>query len=156
MTTNAYTLQMWINQFRNQTNVVSDFITKWPISDGTRTIFYMENTLLSKYTWELDQHKTFVDLSEREQHFYAYNPRLFSYDLYGYPEFWYIILYANELHSATDFHPTRVKFYKSSVLNVLNEIRILEQTRKQTNDYAMNRIVTDNLAENADLLQAIL
>lgn len=156
MTTNAYTLPLWISAFKSQSNVISDFIMKWPISDGSTAIFYMEDTVLSKYTAELEKFRVSVDLTDREQHFYAYNPRLFAYDLYGYPEFWYIVLYANEMHTTLEFHPTRVKFFTSGVVNVLNEIRILEQSRKDVNEQACTTLITNNQSENADLLTSVI
>ena len=39
---------------------------KWPISDGSTAIFYMEDTVLSKYTAELEQFRVSVDLTDRE------------------------------------------------------------------------------------------
>lgn len=155
-TTNAYTLEYWINSFRAQSNVISDFITKVAVSDGTTATFFMDESLLSKYHTELDEHKVSVNLSQREQHFYAYNPRLLSYDLYGAPEFWYLILYANEIYSAADFAPQRLKFYKSSVLNVLNTIRQLEMDRHNANEQECTDIITGNKSVNADILTAIV
>lgn len=155
-TLNQYSLESWVSAFRNQTNVVSDFITKLPISDGKKAYFFMDDNLLSKYTSELDKHKVSVDLTEREQHFYAYNPRLLSYDLYGAPEFWYLILYANEIYSAADFCPTRCRFYKMSVIDTLNTIRQLEIPRKDANEQEMTDIITGNKSVNADVLVKIV
>lgn len=155
-TTNASSLALWISQFKAQLNVISDFVTKFPVSDGTRAIFYMDDNLLSKYTEELDAFKVKVELTPREQQFYAYNPRLFSYDMYGYPEFWYLILYANELHSATDFALDTVKFYNAGVLDVLNTIRQLEIERMDANSQEVTDIIRNNTVVNADILTSIV
>lgn len=151
-TTNAYTLEYWISSFRGETNVVSDFVTKVLLSDGENAAIFMDQSLLSKYTIELEPHKVTVDLTDRERQFYAYNPRLFSNDLYGVPELWYLVLYANEIYSAMQFDMTRVKFYKTSVLNVLNTIRQLELGVKNDNDDEINRMIVNKTPSNASVL----
>lgn len=152
-TTDAYTLQQWISQFRSLTNIIGDFVSRFPISNGEHVIFYMDESYLTKYHNELEPYKTSVDLSDREKHFYAYNPRLFAYDIYGYPEFWYLVIYANELHSAMEFNLSRVKFYQASVVNVLNSIRMLEQKYRDENDQEMRDVIVNHSEVNADVLK---
>ena len=156
MTTNAWTLQQWITEFRSQLNTIDDFVSRFAISNGERVIFFMDESYLSKYQAELDPYKVTVDLTDREQHYYAYNPRLFAYDIYGYPELWYLVMYANELHSALEFNLKRVRFYQSGVTNVLNAIRILEEPRKDANDQEMSDIVTNNESSNESVLDSAI
>ncbi len=156
MTTNAWTLERWITEFRSQLNTIDDFVSRFAISNGERVIFFMDESYLSKYQAELDRYKVSVDLTEREQHYYAYNPRLFAYDMYGYPEFWYLVMYANELHSACEFNLSRVKFYQGGVVKVLDAIRNLEQPRKDANDQDMTDIVTNHTSINENVLTAKL
>jgi hypothetical protein len=155
-TVNAYTLESWISSFRGETNVVSDFVFKLALSDGENVAYFCDETVLSKYSVELAEHLTSVDLTDREQQFYAYNPRLFAYDLYGAPELWYLILYANEMHSATQFKVARVKFYKKSVIKVLNSIRVLESARKDDNEQEMTDIVVGKQQCNNDINVSII
>lgn len=155
-TVNTYTLEKWISAFKSQSNTISDFVTRLAISDGTTCTFLYDESILGKYRAELDNYKVSVELNSRQQHFYSYNPRLFAYDLYGVPEFWYLILYANELYSATDFHPSTVKFYKASVINLINTIRQIETDRKSANNQEMTSIVVNNTVINDDVLIDIL
>ena len=155
-TIQAHTLSMWISEFRAMSNVISDFVTKFPMSDGTHACFFMDESVLGKYDVELSSFIVSTDLTPREQQFYAYNPRLFAYDLYGAPEFWYLVLHANEMLSATEFTPVRVKFYQTSVINTLNTIRQIEMERHDANEQEMTNVVVNNQVVNADVMASII
>lgn len=151
-TTNAHTLEEWISDFRRQLNVVSDFVHNDAVSDGTTVVQLMDETVLSKYDAELRPYLTRVTLTDRERQLYQQNPRLLSYDLYGAPEFWYLILYANELHSLLEFDLREIKFYKIGVIDVLNQIRQLESPYKDENEQVMTDVVVDRKPWNTDIL----
>lgn len=150
-TIHAHTLEDWITAFRNDVNTISSFALQIAKSDGNSATFFSDETVLSKYTVELSEYIETVELSQREQDYYRYNPRLLAYDLYGIPEFWYLILFANELHSALDFYPKRVKFYNAGVVNILNTIRMLEQERMDDNQQEMTNVVVNNEVVNNDI-----
>ena len=66
-------------------------------------------------------------LTEEEQIYYQYKPKLVSIDLYDTPEFWSDILILNNAISVTDFCPKVIKVYDPLRLkSILNEIIILE------------------------------
>lgn len=153
-TTSAYTLEQWIVYYRNTQNTVSANMLLTAISNGESATMFMEETLLSKYTTELSAFLETTTLTSREQQYYAYNPRLLSQDLYGAPEFWYIILYANEMHSALEFNVSKMKFYRKGVLDLLNSIRLIETGRKDANAQEMTDVVVNNESMNADVLNS--
>ena len=153
-TTGAYTLEQWIVYYRNTQNTVSANMLLTAISNGEVATIFMEETLLSKYTTELSAYLETTTLTSRQQEYYAYNPRLLSQDLYGAPEFWYILLYANEMHSALEFNVTKLKFYRKGVLDLLNTIRLIETSRKDANSQEMIDVVVNNESVNADVLNS--
>lgn len=153
-TTGAYTLEQWIVYYRNTQNTVSANMLLTAISNGEIATIFMEETLLSKYTTELSAYLETTTLTSRQQEYYAYNPRLLSQDLYGAPEFWYILLYANEMHSALEFNVTKLKFYRKGVLDLLNTIRLIETSRKDANSQEMIDVVVNNESVNADVLNS--
>lgn len=155
-TTKEFTLEAWIRKFKSELNTIRDFTFKTAISDGTFMMLFGDDSVLSKYTAELNEFLTTADLTQREQEFYAYNPRLLAYDIYGEPEFWYLILYANEMVSALDFHPKRVHFYQPGVMTLLNSIRELELSRKNKNDQEMTSLSVNGGSMNADVLTPII
>ena len=150
-TTNEYTIGGWIQKFRNELNTIVDFTLVAAMSDGSSMTIFSDESILSKYHAELEAFKTFGDYNQREREFYAYNPRLLAYDLYGVPELWYLILYANELNSALEFNLNRVYFYKASVLTLLDSIRALEVVRKDENEQEMTNIRINGTVINNDV-----
>ena len=155
MTTNEYTLQGWIDAFREQRNTITDFLFKTCKSDGERTTVLMDRTVLSKYHAELRQYIQINTFTEVDQHYYAYNPRLFSMDLYGVPELWYLVLYANEMHSAIQFNVPIVRFYSPSVVQALTMIHALELKRLDENAQEISDIVTNKTPFNNDMAVSI-
>lgn len=147
-TLNAYTMETWISAFRNQKNTVSTFAWKKLISDGTDVMLFSDETILSKYAAELEPFKVTKKLSATEQHYYKYNPRLFSYEIYGHAEFWYLVLYANEMHSAVQFDVPVVKFYDAGCMSILNGIRDLERERYNAMEHEITTAIVGKKAVN--------
>lgn len=150
-TVNEHTLQGWISKYRTEFNTVSRFIHQWAISDGTIATLFSDETVISKYHGELEALLIEETLTDRERAFYSYNPRLFAFDLYGAPELWYLILYANEMHSAMEFNVQRVRFYDKQITTVLNQIRLTEEGRLNDTAQEISDIIVQNKVVNADI-----
>lgn len=150
MTTTESSLEGWIRAFRSEENTLNRYMLRNIMSDGTAAMIFADETVLSKYTVELNDTIISEDLTPREEQFYAYNPRLFAQDLYGVPEMWFLVLYANEMKSALDFHTSRIKFFHQSVSSVLNAIREIEKPRLDANAEMLNTIITGRKATNND------
>lgn len=150
-TTSEYTLQDWIRSFQDEMSRITLFNIRNIITDGSVGMIFSDETVLSKYHDELSQYVQTVTYTQNEADFYAYNPRLFAYDIYGIPEMWYMVLYANEMHSALQFHNRRVKFHMPQVLTVMDTIRELERPRYDANRQAVSEIVTSRKSKNNDI-----
>lgn len=151
-TVNEYTIQSWIRAFRNEPNLVSALMLKWGITDRDTAVFFMDETILSKYYPEIEPYRRSRMFTPRETHFYGYNPRLYAYDLYGMPELWYLVLYANEMHSAMEFHDIKkIKFYDRSVLPILNAIMLKERGILDENEAMLSDLIVNNRVTNQDV-----
>lgn len=148
-TIKEYTMEGWIAAFRDEKNKISDFAWKKLISDGTDVMLFSDETILSKYSSELNEYRNQVPLSPEEQHYYAYNPRLFAYELYGVPEFWYLVLYANEMQSMLQFTTPIVKYYGAGVITVLNTIRELEKENYNSMEHDITNDIVNRKSVNA-------
>lgn len=155
-TVDKHTVETWIKSFQSQTNTLPNYTMQWCVSDGSFTTIFCDESILDKYQVELNKHITSEPLNQIEQEFYSYNPRLFAYDLYGYPELWYLILYANEMHSCIEFNVPVVKFYKSTVLPVLNSIRLIEENRMGINAQEITDIIVNKTPTNMDVNVSIV
>lgn len=147
-TIKEYTMEGWISAFRSEKNKISDFAWKKLISDGQSVMLFSDETILSKYSTELSEYLTKVKLTPAEQHYYAYNPRLFSYEIYGIPEFWYLVLYANEIQSMLQFNMPVVRFYGAGVVEVLNAIRDLERDSYDAMEHGITTSIVGRKAVN--------
>ena len=155
-TINEHTIEGWISKFRTEFNTVGRFIQQWAISDGANATLFSDETVISKYHGELEALITEETFTDRERAFYEFNPRLFAFDLYGIPELWYLILYANEMHSAMEFDVQKVRFYDKNVTTVLNQIRLAEESRLNDNAQEMTDIIVQGKVVNADVNTGIV
>lgn len=149
-TINEHTLSGWIRAWQNETNNVAHFMMKTAISDGTFMTTLMDETVLGKYTDDLAPYLVQTVLTAKERQFYAFNPRLLAYDLYGIPELWYLILYANECMSLLDFDLPVIKFYHVGVLTMLTSIRELQRPYLDQNEQEMHDIKVNGRKINSD------
>lgn len=150
-TVNEHKLSGWIRAWENETNNVAHFMLKTAISDGHFMTTLMDETVLGQYTEDLASYLVQTTLTEKERQFYAYNPRLLAYDLYGIPELWYLILYANELASMLDFNLPVIKFHNVGVLTLLTSIRELQRPYMNQNEQELHDIKVNGRKINDDI-----
>ena len=60
-----------------------------------------------------------MTLSQELYDKYEYNPKMVSYDLYDTTDYWWLLLQANEMHSAVECNKRKVKYYSKSALKQL-------------------------------------
>lgn len=101
-------------------------------SDGSKIIIN-NIPLFENYLNELGIKPTYIVMDDSRLEYYAYNPKLFSYDTYGTTELWFMILQLNEMHSASEFYKPKIKAYSSKIINQLLEIFDLEKNEYERN-----------------------
>lgn len=143
-----YTLDSWISAFREEQVSVDTTVFKYAISDGTRVRVFPDESILGKYSNELEELLTRITLTKEEYQIYEYNPHSFAYHLYGNANLWFLILYANELHSVTEFTINPIKVYNPAVIRLLNRIILTEQGRIDENAQEVNSIITNRTVIN--------
>ena len=74
-------------------------------------IFNIYKNLLSVY---MDT----ITLDEK----YFYKPELLSFDIYGTPDLWYLILWANDISTVTEFSKSEVKIINDKGLDKINTV----------------------------------
>lgn len=89
--------------------------------------------LFENYLNELGAEPVYITMDETRLDHYAYNPKLFSYDIYGTTELWFMILQINEMHSVSEFYKPKIKTYSSRIINQLLEIFDLEKDEYERN-----------------------
>ena len=101
------------------------FITDIKTGESIKIPF---NPLYSKFKDYFDEVTAVVELNEKEQELYRYQPKRFSLRMYNTTEYWSLLLYLNECASITDFDLTSVRFvYNDKIQSFLNELFTLSR-----------------------------
>ena len=74
---------------------------------------------LDYFISSLNDYKSEMTLTQELYDKYKYNPKMMSYDLYDTTDYWWLLLQANEMHSAVEFNKRKVKYYSKSALKQL-------------------------------------
>ena len=74
---------------------------------------------LDYFISSLNDYKSEMTLTQELYDKYKYNPKMMSYDLYDTTDYWWLLLQANEMHSAIEFNKRKVKYYSKSALKQL-------------------------------------
>lgn len=143
-----YTLDGYIQQMKEAEIQFGAFVDHFIMKDNTgKFTIYPDEILLSKYQQELRPYLAYMRLSEKEYQVYEYNPRLFAHKIYGDPSYWFLIMWANEIYSASEFCINPVRFYTKDCYRVLNSIIRIETINtdadaQKINDAIANRVIS--------------
>lgn len=132
----TYTLDDYIASKSN--DVMSYFNTSFLQRRGN--IVYSVYNVASDYIDELrSDYCVEVELSDNELAKYKYKPKLLCYDLYGNTELAFIILFINDMYSATQFKKKKLKLPTVDMMNdlsqqIVNSNRVPMQTYNSKNN----------------------
>ena len=134
------TITQFIAQYDSEELVSSAFFLKqvFENSNNQKMLVNFDN-LVIKYMPELKSIKTKVSLSTKEYAKYKYNPKLLSFDIYGTTELWFLILEANELHSATQFNNQVIYLFRTDIVEKMTRILNLETATKNYNEEEISK-----------------
>ena len=128
------TLSEFISQYETEELVSSAFYLQQVLTSNNSKMLVNFDNLVIKYMPELKSLKKKVSLSKSEFAKYRYNPKLLSYDIYGTTELWFLILEANELHSATQFNNQVIYLFTTDIVEKMTRILNLESECKNYNE----------------------
>lgn len=110
---------------------------------GDKKTVLNESSLFSKYRNELATYLYKVNFTNEEYSRYRYNPKKLSYDLYGTTELWFLILYANQLYSISQFDMRSLYIYDGTVFNAISHIIDLESPFTDINESEVSVILKE-------------
>lgn len=100
--------------------------------DGTKLL--LTYNVLNDYYDELMEAAATVELTDAEFNLYQYNPKRLSNYLYDSTEYYYIILFINQMASVKEFNKKKIKLIRPKALsNILSAIYSSEQSFLTTN-----------------------
>ncbi len=122
----------YISKYNTEQLTSSAVFLKRVFDNGNnRRMLVNFDSLLIKYRGELTNAKLKVELTGDDYRKFRFNPKLFSFVMYGTTELWYLVLEANELKSATEFDLKTVWFYYPDIVEKI--VRILNLDREIIN-----------------------
>lgn len=117
-------IQSWIST--GQRLSVSKMNMSYRTKDGD-LITPMSN-LISKYYYVLQPYIYECTMTDKEFLLYKGNVKKLSKDLYGTTELWFAILYINNMVSVSEFKKKKIKLFRDSIFDAINELKTLCET----------------------------
>ena len=98
------------------------------------------NNIITKNINVLSDYITPYEMDDDEYQRYKYQPKLFSYEIYGTPELASSILFINNMTSLTDFTKKNINIFTENIMDAINELMSLNEE-----DLKQNRV---NIGQN--------
>ncbi len=131
---NAYTLKAYISEMKNLQISESDFWIYGELSDAKSKLLVPDHLMIENYTKLLEQYKNSYTFTNEEYFKYRFNPARLSKTLYDTTQYAWLILFANEMYSASEFNKQTIYYYTNSAINILKEILAINSTLKNANE----------------------
>ena len=135
------TLEQYIKSEQSSAIHMKNFFYKGVLTDSTSRLYVLDDSVLIPYDTELNKYKIRYVLSDEELRKYRCNPWRIAQDVYGNSEYWFLVLHANEMYSASEFTRKYIHMYKVAVLDVLTEILSVEDKNIRSNQTEVNRFM---------------
>ncbi len=126
----ATTINEFIEKYRQQSIKFTDFFNKGVLVDTEVKLFVNDDSILNMFDDLLKKYKVKYKMTNAEYRKYRYNPHKLAHDIYGNSEYWWLILHANELNSASEFSMQTIWIYSTNVLDILKEILTITADEK--------------------------
>ena len=98
------------------------------------------NNIITKNINVLSDYITPYEMDDDEYQRYKYQPKLFSYEIYGTPELASSILFINNMTSLTEFTKKNINIFTENIMDAINELMSLNEE-----DLKQNRV---NIGQN--------
>lgn len=121
------TVERFISNYRHDPITIDKCYLKDIEETNSRKLIIPGQDIFSKYKADLDEIIEIHTMSSIEKRRWLYNPKVMSFDLYNTTEYWFLLLQANEVFSATQFSMNPVKKYNSSLPMIISRIINLEK-----------------------------
>lgn len=135
------TLTEFIENYNSDTITIDKCFLQEVIQTEKNKMLINGDSILDMYKDAINKTKRKVKLTNEEYIKYRYNPKLLSYDLYGTTEAWFLILQANELHSASEFNLKSPYLYEGAITNYIDKAIDLEKQRIDDNTDYIDKLI---------------
>lgn len=108
------TIDQFIQTEQNKSVKYPNYYYQKVISEDDLHVIMNYQSIMDRYVQYIRDYITEIELSQEEMRKYRYNPKRLSFNLYGTTSYWWSIIFANQIHSLTEFD-----FSRDNVIKVL-------------------------------------
>ena len=126
---------MTINQFiqteQNKSVKYPNYYYQKVISEDDLHIIMNYQSIMDRYVQYIRDYITEIELSQEEMRKYRYNPKRLSFNLYGTTSYWWSIIFANQIHSLTEFDFSRdnvIKVFTREGISAFSAVLSVDKT----------------------------
>lgn len=109
------------------------------INDDNETVVFNIYSIMDRYMDELESIIQTIELSDTEYLDYRFQPKRLCVDVYNCADLAPLILKINNMTSILEFDSKTIRLFNTSILKILNEIKILEKERIDSNNSDINK-----------------
>lgn len=101
------------------------------ISEDDLHVIMNYQSIMDRYVQYIRDYITEIELSQEEMRKYRYNPKRLSFNLYGTTSYWWSIIFANQIHSLTEFDFSRdnvIKVFTREGISAFSTVLSVDKT----------------------------
>lgn len=126
---------MTINQFiqteQNKSVKYPNYYYQKVISEDDLHVIMNHQSIMDRYVQYIRDYLTEIELTQEEMRKYRYNPKRLSFNLYGTTSYWWSIIFANQIHSLTEFDFSRdnvIKVFTREGISAFSTVLSVDKT----------------------------
>ena len=125
------TIDQFIKTEQNKSVKYPNYYYQKVISEDDLHVIMNYQSIMDRYVQYIRDYITEIELSQEEMRKYRYNPKRLSFNLYGTTSYWWSIIFANQIHSLTEFDFSRdnvIKVFTREGISAFSTVLSVDKT----------------------------
>lgn len=125
------TIDQFIQTEQNKSVKYPNYYYQKIISEDDLHVIMNYQSIMDRYVQYIRDYITEIELSQEEMRKYRYNPKRLSFNLYGTTSYWWSIIFANQIHSLTEFDFSRdnvIKVFTREGISAFSTVLSVDKT----------------------------
>ena len=125
------TIDQFIQTEQNKSVKYPNYYYQKVISEDDLHVIMNYQSIMDRYVQYIRDYITEIELSQEEMRKYRYNPKRLSFNLYGTTSYWWSIIFANQIHSLTEFDFSRdnvIKVFTREGISAFSTVLSVDKT----------------------------
>jgi hypothetical protein len=125
------TIDQFIQAEQNKSVKYPNYYYQKVISEDDLHVIMNYQSIMDRYVQYIRDYITEIELSQEEMRKYRYNPKRLSFNLYGTTSYWWSIIFANQIHSLTEFDFSRdnvIKVFTREGISAFSTVLSVDKT----------------------------